>query len=561
MALDLKLPPTPPARPGDPAVTAALAVGVRLDDPFPQLYRDDRAADEAIRQVVDALHAGLLTVKDAVEALLLTAGGTGAGGGGDAAGVAQLREDLTALVQRVDGITTTGGGVTPDQLSEAVATRYAKPAGGIPSSDLAAEVRDLLDQIGENAGYVKPTGGIPLDDLDPSIAASLDKADSSVQWVQTQAQADALPLGTVAVVLDDVGDAPYVKPAAGIPAVDLAPGVLAGAGGLRTSAYAQGDTLLPTLTKVTDGPTITMAATGLSSIYWPYLIRVPESVRAANPALGRWRLYVSTDHDAGAGGIAMLYTDAADPGASGTVWTSYRTPAGSAKIFQRGGSDQVETPTVVWNQAQSLFHLYYQIQGGTAAVGGTLQYTALATSPDGVTFTPTSGGFPNPKSDWIGYRHTGYAKVWQVNGKWIGWTLTGGGDQSSYNWWLSNDGRSWVMNRNRILTAASFGGGLRRLGISALLNYRGSLWAMGTTADFVSGAATSATAYPTFFAPLSDDLQSFRGAARFVDFPRILDETSAPPPPPSLAAADDGRLWGAYRVNGAQGSIRFAVIS
>lgn len=307
-----------------------------------------------------------------------------------------------------------------------------------------------------------------------------------------------------------------------------------------------------------DSPTITKANTGLPTIYWPYLMRVPEATFAAYPGYGRWRLYLSTDHNSGAGGIACMKTDALRPGDAGVVWTSIRLANNNPTIFKVGSSDQVETPTVIFNPETGLFNMFYQIQGGRAPGGGLYQRTDMATSVDGInnwTIVP-GAGMPNPPSDWLGYRHTGYARVWLIDGQWVSWHLSGGGDQSTYGWSYSNDGITWVMDRRRILTAGRWGGSLGRLGISSLVKFRGQLWAIGRVSGYSSGIKTSGVSAP-FMAPMRDDLLAPLG--KLQDLPAVVDPAIGEYPAfgPSFATAADGSLWSAYRTGDQNSSLRF----
>jgi len=73
---------------------------------------------------------------------------------------------------------------------------YVKPIGGIPASDLAADVQaELADAA---AAYIKPSGGIPASDMTTSVQSALTSAAGA-----------------------------YVKPGSGIPESDLASGVQA----------------------------------------------------------------------------------------------------------------------------------------------------------------------------------------------------------------------------------------------------------------------------------------------------------------------------------------------
>lgn len=109
-----------------------------------------------------------------------------------------------------------------ESLTAAVAAKYSKPAGGIPETDLDADVRAALAlarsavqslsgyytsaqvdgivqalELAIAAKYSIPSGGIPASDLASAVQTSLGKADSA-----------------------------YQKPVSGIPASDLAAGVI-----------------------------------------------------------------------------------------------------------------------------------------------------------------------------------------------------------------------------------------------------------------------------------------------------------------------------------------------
>src|SRR5690606_1323207 len=89
-------------------------------------------------------------------------------------------------------------------------------------------------------------------------------------------------------------------------------------------------------------------------------------------ALDRYYLWYSTNHDAGPGGVYL----ATAPALEGP-WTD----RGLVFVDTVEGN-QTETPSVLWNEATGTFHMYYHQNG----LGNT-QSTALATSPDGVTWT------------------------------------------------------------------------------------------------------------------------------------------------------------------------------
>lgn len=321
------------------------------------------------------------------------------------------------------------------------------------------------------------------------------------------------------------------------------------------------DTLdVPNITKRTDLIIGTKAQIGLGSIYVSWMIRVPDEVVAAFPQYGRWRVYTSTDHDSGRGGIAIGVSSLPDPlDMSGWSWLRN---AGSPIMFSEGSSSQVETPCVVWNKSTKLFHLYYQTQTGSGST--LLQMTRVATSADGVTgWTVVGDAIPNPSNAIAGFNHRGYARVYNIDGLWCAWHLQGNGTAvSAYGWSFSNDGLTFVADRRRVGAALHMGDGVLRTGLSTLLHWRGQVWAIGTLTEYVSGA-TASSSVRVWTAPinLEDDLRSLRGRPTYMDWPMISPETTLAGPPPNFVAMDDGRHVGALRINGENGALALAVLA
>lgn len=96
--------------------------------------------------------------------------------------------DLEALAEVVDTKAT----------KDEVNSKYSKPTGGIPKSDLTTSVQaslnkadtalqshqdisNLATKIEVNAKYTKPSAGIPKSDLTNAVQASLNKADTALQ--------------------------------------------------------------------------------------------------------------------------------------------------------------------------------------------------------------------------------------------------------------------------------------------------------------------------------------------------------------------------------------------
>lgn len=96
--------------------------------------------------------------------------------------------DLEALAEVVDTKAT----------KDEVNSKYSKPEGGIPKSDLTSSVQSSLNKADTalqshqdisnlatktevNSKYTKPSAGIPKSDLNSAVQTSLNKADSALQ--------------------------------------------------------------------------------------------------------------------------------------------------------------------------------------------------------------------------------------------------------------------------------------------------------------------------------------------------------------------------------------------
>lgn len=315
---------------------------------------------------------------------------------------------------------------------------------------------------------------------------------------------------------------------------------------------------IPSLTKYPNLKVGDKTSVGLGTLYLPWMIRVPESVFAAYPAGGRWRIYTSTDHDSANGGIAIGVSSNVDPLVVSS-WSWLRN-SGSAVMFFDGTNNQTETPCVVWNPVTNLFHMYYQRKNGS-----TNQVTALATSPNGVTnWTIVGPVLPNLSNGIAGFNHTGYAKVFYLDGLWCAWHLKGSGSTvvDGYGWSFSHDGVSWIQDRRRVAAGVDMTDGVLRFGISSLFHWRGDVWALGTGVNEVSGG-TNSTSIRVWVAPinLSDDLRSLRGRPQFLPWSVQSPETSLSGPPPAFATMNDGRLVGAMRTNGDNGFLSLVVMA
>ena len=147
---------------------------------------------------------------------------TALGGGGEG-GVTpeEVEEMIKDKVDKVDGKGLSTNDYDNTEKNK-VASAYQKPNNGIPKSDLAKAVQDVLDDA--DGAYKKPVTGIPFADLADGVQDSLSNADEAkaglagkqdvIQDLQT------IRTGSAA------GATAYQKPGGGIPASDLASGVI-----------------------------------------------------------------------------------------------------------------------------------------------------------------------------------------------------------------------------------------------------------------------------------------------------------------------------------------------
>ena len=114
--------------------------------------------------------------------------------------------DLTALSVVVEGKQDAITDLDAIRSGAAAgATAYQKPAGGIPSTDMASGVQTSLGKA--DTAYQKPSGGIPSTDMASGVQTSLGKADTA-----------------------------YQLPSDGIPAADIASGVIPDVSNFITSS-------------------------------------------------------------------------------------------------------------------------------------------------------------------------------------------------------------------------------------------------------------------------------------------------------------------------------------
>jgi hypothetical protein len=102
------------------------------------------------------------------------------------------------------------------KASGSLSTKYSKPAGGIPETDLDSSLQTKVNTVLASGGYIKPTTGIPATDLDSATQTRL----TTAFYTKPGTGVPETDLTTaVQTKLNAVGG--YTKPSTGIPATDL----------------------------------------------------------------------------------------------------------------------------------------------------------------------------------------------------------------------------------------------------------------------------------------------------------------------------------------------------
>jgi hypothetical protein len=276
----------------------------------------------------------------------------------------------------------------------------------------------------------------------------------------------------------------------------------------------------------------TSSQTALTSIYWPWVIRVDDKL--TNP-LGIYYMYYSTDHDPGPGGLAMAHSNSPlGP------WTEYglvyKDPYNGGVVSPYG---QTETPSVIWDEETALFTMYYQqgaasfgVNSATLATGQ--QSTLQCTSTDGINWTKNPNFILDKQygSQVPGDGHTGYFQPFRVDGGLAGYHLYGGTDQAHFALTTMQspsqgctDPRELGFYTNFCPPKASGDTVVRYISWNAAFPFmsRGRLMLFAMCTNFVSGLGNK-DAYMAVF-PLSKDLRKPLGRGRIVWTPTLSWET------------------------------------
>jgi len=179
----------------------------------------------------------------------------------------------------------------------------------------------------------------------------------------------------------------------------------------------------------------TASQTSSPTVFWPWVIETSKIVGA----FAKYYMYFSTDHDSGAGGIYMAYADSMDG-----PWTQY----GQVYVdTATTGIGQTETPSVIWDDENSRFIMYYQQSGAQWTAGNATdaigqQSTLACHSTDGLSWTKDPYfilDVPDLTSQ-LGDGHTGYFMPFRTKRGWFGASVYGGTISSGAILWRNAAG-------------------------------------------------------------------------------------------------------------------------
>ncbi|WP_295851159.1 hypothetical protein [uncultured Microbacterium sp.] len=271
----------------------------------------------------------------------------------------------------------------------------------------------------------------------------------------------------------------------------------------------------PVFTQATQNPAASALTPKTSvSLYWPWIIDARKILGSS--ALDEFYMFYSTDHAAHADSGIWLATGPTELG----PWT------GRGRVYRDDfAGAQTETPAVFADPtgAKKLVKLYQQ--QGVPGANGT-QSTVYATSDDGITWTRGGLAIDIPATTWPGDGHTGYATLTAIGARLFSHHLAGGGNYPTFGLSTSIDGRTWRMQADPLLYNMDVTGDGRRIewNTTSIVMWRGELWWIGYSSNFVSGDTTKDARL--VIAPISEDLRTFKAPAKSILFPTVGDENT-----------------------------------
>lgn len=308
----------------------------------------------------------------------------------------------------------------------------------------------------------------------------------------------------------------------------------------------------PTLIKSEQNPIVTLADQSASSLLWPWIVDARQD---------------------GGSGVALFWsTDHGSHAISGTWMATAPHPEGPwehhGMIFRDDvtGGEQHETPSVMWDEVNSRWLMYYQLK---FVPGYTNQLTMVATAPrlrkaDGSPETWTVLGVAVTENYLhnAGDGHTGYFNPFRYDGGWFGFGLYGGTNNSRKAFYSSLDnGRTFQVSPHILqngqhlinhLPGFDAENWLIKHNSGAVLERNGQLWLLAP----VGGAASGGAEIP------NGPICAFRVQMDGVTMGRGVDVTPALQPWEDQilgvdqlgnAIAWDGKVYLVYRQGGGDG--------
>lgn len=252
-----------------------------------------------------------------------------------------------------------------------------------------------------------------------------------------------------------------------------------------------------------------VADTSAATLYWPWVIRTDH----ISSPLGKYYMYFSTDHDSGAGGIYLAYAN--NPAGP---WTQY----GRVFVDLAAGSNQTETPSVMWDPVNNNYRMFYQQYAARHGPGDSLtsigaQSTLSAISTDGLSWTKDPNFFLDKLfiTSALGDGHTGYFIPSRTRNGVFAYSLAGGGTPAHFIMWsCRGDLSTWISDwkmlggEKHLVAGGDLSGRRIDWNSASIVNVKGEDLLIFRLAEEVSGSTPGNNAIA--IAPL---LPGYRGLA------------------------------------------------